>query len=42
MTIDALEHYIISLEEMKVPDTAKISSYTTLLNWIKIEYYKNS
>lgn len=40
MVIEALEFYIYNMEQNKCNDAA-IYSYNTLLNWIRLEHYKN-
>jgi hypothetical protein len=40
MVIEALEYYIHKLEEDNCNE-ASIYTYNTLLNWIRLEQYKN-
>jgi hypothetical protein len=41
MVIEALEYYVLSLKTYHTPNEDKIYRYNTLLNWIKLEKYKN-
>jgi hypothetical protein len=40
MVIEALEFYIYDMEQNNC-NKAAIYSYNTLLNWIRLEHYKN-
>ena len=41
-TIAALENYIMMLRASSLQDTTRIAEANTLLNWVKLEYQKNS
>jgi hypothetical protein len=41
MVIEALEHYVLSLKTYHTPNEEKIFQYNALLNWIKLEQFKN-
>jgi len=40
MVIEALEYYVYDMEKNNCNDAA-IYSYNTLLNWIRLEHFKN-
>lgn len=41
MVVEALEHYVLSLKTYHTPNEEKIFQYNALLNWIKLEQFKN-
>ena len=40
MVIEALEHYIYSMQQVNA-NQAAITAYNTLLLWIELEHFKN-
>ena len=41
MVIEALEYYVLSLKTYHTPNQEKIFQFNALLNWIRLEDYKN-